>query len=98
MSVQLEVGSAFDALALALKKREKELDEREAELSKLSKRLESDITSIYGDTGPSDVIHISIGGQKIAILRRTLCSVEGSMLASRFSGRWALSIKIMTAS
>ena len=37
---------------------------------------------------PSDVIHLNVGGTLTAVLRRTLTSIEGSMLASRFSGRW----------
>jgi hypothetical protein len=36
----------------------------------------------------SDVLHLNVGGTVIAVLRRTLTSVDGSMLASRFSGRW----------
>jgi hypothetical protein len=36
-----------------------------------------------------DVLHLNIGGSKqIAVLRSTLTFVEGSMLATRFSGRW----------
>jgi hypothetical protein len=37
---------------------------------------------------PSDVLQLNVGGDKMAVLRRTITSVEGSMLASRFSGRW----------
>jgi len=37
---------------------------------------------------PSDVLHLNVGGTLTAVLRRTLTSIEGSMLASRFSGRW----------
>jgi len=40
------------------------------------------------DDAPCEVLHLNIGGDLIAVLRRTLTSVEGSMLASRFSGRW----------
>lgn len=36
---------------------------------------------------PSDVLRLNIGGSRIDVLRRTLTSVEGSMLASRFSGQ-----------
>ena len=38
--------------------------------------------------GCSEVLHLNVGGDLTAVLRRTLTSVEGSMLASRFSGRW----------
>ena len=37
---------------------------------------------------PSDVLHLNVGGTLTAVLRRTLTAIEGSMLASRFSGRW----------
>jgi hypothetical protein len=41
----------------------------------------------------NDVIHINIGGQTVmAIQRKILTSVEGSLLASIFSGRWDESI------
>lgn len=83
-----DVGSALESLTQALKKRERELDEREAELSEQQKRLKTEIISAYGDTSPSDVIHLNVGGKRLDVLRRTLCSVEGSMLASKFSGRW----------
>ena len=42
---------------------------------------------------PCDVLHLNVGGHVTAVLRRTLTSVEGSMLASRFSGRWDDSIE-----
>ena len=42
---------------------------------------------------PCDVLHLNIGGNLTAVLRRTLTSVEGSMLASRFSGRWDESLE-----
>ena len=44
--------------------------------------------SIKKKCSGSDVIHLNVGGTHVAVLRRTLTSVEGSMLASRFSGRW----------
>ena len=36
----------------------------------------------------NDIIHLNIGGQKMTTKRSTLCQVEGSLLASMFSGRW----------
>ena len=36
----------------------------------------------------SDVIELNVGGERMATLRSTLCQVEGSLLASMFSGRW----------
>lgn len=46
-----------------------------------------------GDLSPCDVLHLNVGGTLTAVLRRTLTSVEGSLLASRFSGRWDESIE-----
>ena len=36
----------------------------------------------------NDIIHLNVGGQKMSTKRSTLCQVEGSLLASMFSGRW----------
>jgi BTB/POZ domain len=37
----------------------------------------------------TDVVHLNVGGStKISVLRSTLACMEGSMLATRFSGRW----------
>ncbi len=40
-----------------------------------------------------DIIDLNIGGQKLTTTRSTLCQVEGSLLASMFSGRWEDSLK-----
>ena len=37
---------------------------------------------------PNDVLHLNIGGTKATTLRKTLTSIEGSVLAIKFSGRW----------
>jgi BTB/POZ domain len=45
----------------------------------------------YGhrEPGGNDVLHLNVSGTKqLAVLRSTLTCVEGSMLATRFSGRW----------
>ena len=73
-----------DALAL----REKELDDREEKLKQYEKRLEADYSLAYGETTSSDVLHLNVGGTKTTVLRRTLTAIPGSMLATRFSGRW----------
>ncbi|CAB3980896.1 Chaperone dnaK2 [Paramuricea clavata] len=41
-----------------------------------------------GEVRNDDIIHLNVGGQKLTTERSTLCQVEGSFLASRFSGRW----------
>ena len=40
-----------------------------------------------------DIIDLNVGGQKLSTTRSTLCQVEGSLLASMFSGRWEDSLK-----
>jgi hypothetical protein len=40
------------------------------------------------DVSDDDLIDLNIGGQKLTTTRSTLCQVEGSLLASMFSGRW----------
>mgnify|MGYP002804276353 FL=1 len=35
-----------------------------------------------------DLIDLNVGGQRFTTTRSTLCQVEGSLLASMFSGRW----------
>lgn len=38
---------------------------------------------------PTDVLTLNVGGQvNLQVLRRTLCAVPNSMMASKFSGRW----------
>jgi len=36
----------------------------------------------------ADILDINVGGERVTVLRSTLCAVDGSMLASMFSGRW----------
>ena len=41
------------------------------------------------EPSPDDILTLNVGGEgTISVLRRTLCLVEGSMLAAQFSGRW----------
>jgi hypothetical protein len=80
--------STLEALPNLLKKRQKELVERERALEKQIAAFEKEKTTICGDAAPNDVLHLNVGGTKMAVLRRTLTSVPGSMLASKFSGRW----------
>ncbi|CAB3980899.1 Chaperone dnaK2 [Paramuricea clavata] len=41
-----------------------------------------------GEVRNDDIIHLNVGGKKLITERSTLCQVEDSFLASRFSGRW----------
>jgi hypothetical protein len=83
---------ALSALTAALSDREKDLEAREEQLRKDREELDSDRLAAYGDTRPSDVLHLNVGGVKTTVLRSTLTSIPGSMLASKFSGRWDDSI------
>lgn len=75
-------------LTQLLKQKEQDLKERELALERATAVLNRDRSVVFGDKCDSDVLNLNVGGDKIAVLRRTLTSVEGSMLASRFSGRW----------
>ena len=83
MSDALE--DALKQLPGLFKEREEKLQQQERELKRLRYTLDKD----YPDRGkPDDVLHLDIGGTPVNVLRRTLLQVEGSMLASKFSGRW----------
>ena len=45
------------------------------------------------EVSDDDIIHLNVGGQKLTSTRSTLCQVEGSLLATMFSGRWEDSVK-----
>ena len=42
--------------------------------------------SVMGNN--SDIVHLNVGGKRMTTKKSTLCQVEGSLLASMFSGRW----------
>jgi len=83
----------LSTLTDVLSEREKDLDAREEKLQEERELFDKERSTDYGETTPSDVLHLNIGGTKTTVLRRTLTSVPGSMLASRFSGRWDDSIE-----
>jgi hypothetical protein len=80
--------STLEALPALLKQRKKQLVEGERALKKAMLAFQKEKTTVCGDASPSDVVHLNVGGTKMQVLRRTLTSVPGSMLASKFSGRW----------
>ena len=45
------------------------------------------------DVSDDDIIRLNVGGQKFTSTRSTLCQVEGSLLATMFSGRWERGVK-----
>ncbi len=86
-----EIGAREDTL----KKREEELGaredalkKREEELQKAEEEFSNEAAKAYGATKPDDIITLDVGGTRLRVLRSTLCYVEGSLLASMFSGRW----------
>jgi len=80
--------TTLHALPRLIQQRQEELDRREEELRKAEEAFSRETGKAYGDTKPNDVLHLNVGGTRCDTLRRTLCQIEGSMLASRFSGRW----------
>ena len=69
-----------------LRKREAALQEKERDLERLRISLEKEHPN-HGE--PSDVLRLNIGGgARVDVLRRTLTQFEGSLLESKFSGRW----------
>ena len=77
----------------SLNEQRENVEKREAELKDREEKFERERTANYGDTKPSDVLHLNVGGKNMSALRKTLTQVEGSMLAARFSGRWDNSIE-----
>ena len=49
--------------------------------------------SVYDATGEDEIVHLNVGGTKMATKKSTLCQVEESMLATMFSGRWETDIE-----
>ena len=45
------------------------------------------------EVSDDDIIQLNVGGQKLTTTRSTLCQVEGSLLATMFSGRWEDGLK-----
>eukprot|EP00743_Colponemidia_sp_Colp-15_P005695 GILK01006123.1.p1 GENE.GILK01006123.1~~GILK01006123.1.p1 ORF type:complete len:342 (+),score=37.32 GILK01006123.1:16-1041(+) len=63
-----------------LQERRQALDDEIASMQKLPARQ-------------NDVVSVNCGGKKLMVKRSTLCTVEGSVLASMFSGRWEDSLE-----
>lgn len=78
----------LSALPELLNRRKAELDKQEEDLRKAEAAFAEETGKAYGSATPGDVIRLNIGGTILDVLRRTLCHAEGSMLASKFSGRW----------
>jgi hypothetical protein len=85
---------ALSSIPQLLSKRAKALDERAKEVEAQKEQLEKEKKEMGLNFQPSDVLRLNIGGDTtLAVLRKTITSVEGSMLSSRFSGRWDESLE-----
>ncbi|CAB4044374.1 Chaperone dnaK2, partial [Paramuricea clavata] len=78
-ALQTEV-QRIEAMRKEVESREKALNDEKERMMKIE--VEDD-----------DVISLNIGGKIMAASRSTLCQVEGSLLASMFSGRWEERLK-----
>ena len=87
MAYNEDIDKTLADLTDLLKRKQLALQERENEVEKRAASLEKE-SHFLANKSPSDVLHLNIGGTCIAVLRSTLTSVEDSMLASKFSGRW----------
>ena len=76
-------GNALESQPQTLVKRERDLNQTE---SASNKKKKSETKNERGHAKTSDVVCLNIGGKRLEVLRRTLCSVKGSLLASKFSG------------
>jgi hypothetical protein len=82
-NVERNMGRTSTRKTLSLKKRKAESRETEAP-NKKKLPVENDVDVVEDD----DIIYLNVGGETMACNRSTLCQVEGSFLASMFSGRW----------
>ncbi|CAB4025419.1 Chaperone dnaK2 [Paramuricea clavata] len=87
--------SKFDDLVKRFKEEFKEIVEGERD------KMKAEIEAYQAekqrmkavDVSDDDIILLNVGGQKFTSTRSTLCQVEGSLLATMFSGRWEDSVK-----
>jgi len=88
------IEDTLDSLYGLVMKKQKALEDRTMELDKAIQAFEKEkaifgATPDDGKTKDGDVLYLNIGGETVVnVLRRTLTQVEGSLLASMFSGRW----------
>ena len=87
--------SKFDEV---VKRFKKEFDEIiEEERAKMRQEVEAykaeKLRMKAVEVSDNDIIYLNVGGTKITTKRSTLCQVNGSLLASMFSGRWETSLE-----
>ena len=87
--VDQEIDGALARVVELNRRRRIQLDEREEALRRERKAFEEEKKIHGAGNGKcSDVLHLNVGGTRMDVLRRTLTQVDGSMLQSKFSGRW----------
>ena len=90
-----ELLTKFDEIVARFKKELNDIIENERETMKAeveaynAEKERMATVSVRDD----DIIHLDVSGLKLKTTRSTLCQVEGSLLASMFSGRWEDSVQ-----
>ena len=87
--------SKFDDLVKRFKEQFKEIVEGErAKMKAEMEAYQAEKQRMKAvDVSDDDIILLNVGGQKFTSTRSTLCQVEGSLLATMFSGRWEDNVK-----
>jgi hypothetical protein len=87
--------SKFDDLVKRFKEQFKEIVEGErAKMKAEMEAYQAEKQRMKAvDVSDDDIILLNVGGKKFTTTRSTLCEVEGSLLATMFSGRWEDSVK-----
>ena len=89
-NIQCQFQSFNSALQDEVQRIEAKRKEVESQEKALNDERERMMQTVVKD---DDVISLNIGGKNMAASRSTLCQVEGSLLASMFSGRWEDGLK-----
>ena len=90
-----ELLAKFDEMVARFKKEFSNIIEKERE------KMKAEIEAYNAEKGrmetvlvrDDDIIHLDVSGLKLKTNRSTLCQVQGSLLASMFSGRWEDSVQ-----
>jgi hypothetical protein len=80
-----------DLVAKSVTRIKKEFNNIEEERDKLTAEVEAlkaEQQRMKSFEVSDDMIDLNVGGQRFTTTRSTLCQVEGSLLATMFSGRW----------
>ena len=78
----------FRSLTNALQDEFENLERKKKEVDKEADALKTEKKQMQSAVSHEDIIYLNIGGDTMSCSRATLCQVEGSLLATMFSGRW----------